>query len=706
MLKPVSLPCVNFCFHPIPGLMKRLLLICFLFTFAACKNSSQYKKEEGSKKFDQALELAGHKIDSGFVGQADTLVNQVFQNLHAAPYDSLRWLAFSYNIYLQQGRYSDVIGLTDSVIRRLSSKVSDPELRRIYADALFAKGDALYMLGVYPAGLRAYYLAQQTGLKYQDECVMADFAFRLANINFKQERYSEAATHYYKSLQRIFDCQLAGFSAAAYHQVLLNNIGICLTRAGLTDSALFVFDLARQQVAIYAKQYSVRSNYWKIAAQIINANKAEALIIKKDFNQAEELLTEALRIPEYRKLEPLDALLSKLKLADVYLKQNRYQEAASLLKEMKGSPLLITQARASFQWYILWGQVQEVSGRYKEAAEAMQLALKYREQFLEERKRYLMLNLDENIRLMNQADRNDVLIAKIQRNNLVIIITLMAMLLILLGGAFLYLNFRKSSQYVSLLTVLNERIKRQNERQERTLEELRLSNLEKDRIMQMVAHDLRSPVASIYWLANVMLEDDNLNEEQRNNMELILLASNNSLSLTKDMLEAVSLLQTNELSRSECSVRKLLQQQMQLQQSSLEAKGLQVSVSMPDSEVTALVDADKFSQVISNLLTNAIKFSLENGVIDITLSESQTHLQLVIRDHGIGLLEGQEEKIFEAFSEARRNGTRGEKSYGLGLSIARRIIVLHGGNIFARNHPEGGAVFTVNLPKKPLMDTR
>lgn len=686
--------------------MNRLYLLFISFLFIACRPGSGQRHFEPSAQLTAALEQAGHLLDSGADVAADSLVNSVFLQLKPNTADSLHWLAFTYNIYLHHRRYRDALKVTDSLTHRLQKNLDDPDLRRMYTDALFAKGDALYALGVYPAGLRAFYLAQQVGLRYEDKCVMADFSYRLANISFRQERYLEAAASYHKALQRIDDCQRAGFPTAAYHQVLLNNIGLCLTRTGLPDSALQFFAMAHRMADKYAAQYPMRANYWRMARRVIQGNEAEALTLKKDYPEAAGLLREALSDTLYLALEPQDALLSGVKMAEVFVRTGRFREAALLLDTLQQSPLFALQPRAAFKTEVLKGRILEHEGDYPGATLALQRAMNYRDKFLEERRKYTLLNLDENIRLMNEADRNQVLQAKVQRNNLIIIIILLVMLLLILAGLFVYMNLRRSNKYVHLLRLLNERVKSQNEQLAHTLEELQQSNREKDRIMQMVAHDLRSPVASIYWLANVMLEDENLNEEQRNNLDLILLASNNSLSLTKDMLEAISLLHTNELSRSTCDVRRMVERQAQLQQNRLAEKHLSLKLSLPDEPVEAEVDAEKFSQVISNLLTNAIKFSHENNEVALTLQATAYQLTITVRDHGIGLPEGKEQQIFEAFSDSRRDGTHGEKSYGLGLSISRRIVELHGGVIRAQNLPDGGALFTIQLPLSPPIDVR
>jgi two-component system sensor histidine kinase HydH len=104
------------------------------------------------------------------------------------------------------------------------------------------------------------------------------------------------------------------------------------------------------------------------------------------------------------------------------------------------------------------------------------------------------------------------------------------------------------------------------------------------------------------------------------------------------------------------------------------------------------LDALRMDQVLKNLLQNAIQAAPEGSPIEASVTELGGSLVFVVRDHGEGLPIGSEQQIFEPFHTTRVKGT------GLGLAIARRIVELHGGQIRAENHSDGGAVFTLTIP--------
>lgn len=125
----------------------------------------------------------------------------------------------------------------------------------------------------------------------------------------------------------------------------------------------------------------------------------------------------------------------------------------------------------------------------------------------------------------------------------------------------------------------------------------------------------------------------------------------------------------------------------------------------------AAVDALRIGQVIRNLLSNAIKFSPESGVVSVRIGFStlprgrragdpQEHpaTTLSVVDHGIGIPEGELEHIFDKFVQSSKTKT-GAGGTGLGLSICREIVLAHRGRIVACNNAEGGAAFTVTLPR-------
>jgi signal transduction histidine kinase len=109
-------------------------------------------------------------------------------------------------------------------------------------------------------------------------------------------------------------------------------------------------------------------------------------------------------------------------------------------------------------------------------------------------------------------------------------------------------------------------------------------------------------------------------------------------------------------------------------------------------------------RVVSNLISNAIKFSPVGETIHLKCISEASHVQISVADHGIGIPDEIKDKVFNMFTEAKRSGTIGEKSFGLGLSICKQIIEKHHGKIWFESKPGNGTTFYIKLPKPKKMD--
>jgi two-component system sensor histidine kinase VicK len=125
-----------------------------------------------------------------------------------------------------------------------------------------------------------------------------------------------------------------------------------------------------------------------------------------------------------------------------------------------------------------------------------------------------------------------------------------------------------------------------------------------------------------------------------------------------------------------------------------------ITLDLPDEPLVADADPNRLSQVLMNLLNNAIIYAPDTEQVEVHLRSAGTHAELRVRDHGPGVPEGERERIFARFTQleqgsAQRNHRDG---LGLGLYIAREIVVAHGGTISVDGSAEPGATFVVRLP--------
>jgi signal transduction histidine kinase len=121
-----------------------------------------------------------------------------------------------------------------------------------------------------------------------------------------------------------------------------------------------------------------------------------------------------------------------------------------------------------------------------------------------------------------------------------------------------------------------------------------------------------------------------------------------------------------------------------------------------DREHRCVCDAEKLYQVFLNLLDNAIKYSEPGARVDVSLEEGESHLVARVRDTGLGIPEEEMPQLFERFYRVNKDRSRATGGSGLGLSITREIVELHGGEVSVESEVGVGSTFEVRIPKTPL----
>ncbi len=228
-----------------------------------------------------------------------------------------------------------------------------------------------------------------------------------------------------------------------------------------------------------------------------------------------------------------------------------------------------------------------------------------------------------------------------------------------------------------------------------------LNNL-KNKFLGIAAHDLRNPLSSILGLTEMLLDESMgpLNDEQKDFIAMMYSASEQMLALLNDLLD-ISAIESGKLDirQIEGSLYNLVKERISLTQIIADKKDIKINMvlqEVPEFEF----DAARVSQVIDNLISNAVKFSQPESAIHVLLETAGNVARVSVRDEGPGISPEDQKNMFGEFQKLSAKPTAGEKSTGLGLSIAKKIILAHGGKIDVENAPEKGAIFWFTLPMK------
>ncbi|MBC2232742.1 HAMP domain-containing protein [Listeria seeligeri] len=228
--------------------------------------------------------------------------------------------------------------------------------------------------------------------------------------------------------------------------------------------------------------------------------------------------------------------------------------------------------------------------------------------------------------------------------------------------------------------------------------ELEKSEAARQEFVANVSHELQSPLTSMQGFAT-LLASDTLTEKERAEYLAVLSEETTRLSsLTKQLLTLASLDQEAEL-RKKDQVQLEVQWRQLLQTTEWSWRAKEITINLELDEVNCTGDAELLYQVWSNLLTNAIKFTPTSGTINIRLYQDASHVFVEVEDSGIGISEADIDKVFQRFYKANHSRTREQGSSGLGLSICKKIIHLHHGEIFVESKQGKGTKFTIKLPK-------
>jgi signal transduction histidine kinase len=195
-------------------------------------------------------------------------------------------------------------------------------------------------------------------------------------------------------------------------------------------------------------------------------------------------------------------------------------------------------------------------------------------------------------------------------------------------------------------------------------------------------------------------EDNNLNDEQLMFISTIKKQSMFMVNMVNDLLD-FSAIESGEinLNKGRTNIVDIISETVVLTDSLASRKAIKLNFDRFQRVENLYIDGDKIEQVITNLLTNAIKFSKKNTLVIISLSESPRDIVVEVKDHGLGIKEGELSRLFKPFNKTSTRGTSGEKSTGLGLYICKRIIEAHQGRIWAESVYGEGSSFFFSLPK-------
>ncbi len=234
----------------------------------------------------------------------------------------------------------------------------------------------------------------------------------------------------------------------------------------------------------------------------------------------------------------------------------------------------------------------------------------------------------------------------------------------------------------------------------RAMIQLRQAEDAKARFVANVSHELRTPLTSIRGaLALVLDAGDNSDEDSKALLSAAHRSANRLLALVNDLLD-LEKVGRGELSieKRDCDLAAALQRAADTVRPIAGDAGVQLRIA--ETKIRLHADPERLSQVVINVIANAIRFSPRGGAVSVAVETHGAHVHIVIDDQGPGVPAAFRQTIFEPFKQVQGSAAHKKGGTGLGLAISQSIVKEHGGSIEVGDAPGGGARFTIVLPIK------
>jgi len=227
----------------------------------------------------------------------------------------------------------------------------------------------------------------------------------------------------------------------------------------------------------------------------------------------------------------------------------------------------------------------------------------------------------------------------------------------------------------------------------------------KSDFLASVTHELKSPLTSLIMYIDLFLTGatGNLNEKAKKFLRIMERNSNRLARFIDDLLDMARIERGKmEIRKESLGIFPIVSETVELMKPQADEKNIEITMNIPDNLPSVLIDGDRTRQVITNLLSNSIKFTPEKGKISIKIRDDKKYLEVSLSDTGIGIPPEQISKIFDKFEQVKevRERVKGPRGTGLGLAIVKSLVEAQGGKIWVESEVDKGSTFYFTLPKQ------
>jgi PAS domain S-box-containing protein len=243
------------------------------------------------------------------------------------------------------------------------------------------------------------------------------------------------------------------------------------------------------------------------------------------------------------------------------------------------------------------------------------------------------------------------------------------------------------------------------DKEQKAREEAEAANRAKDEFLATVSHELRAPLNAMLGWAQILRSTRVDDKTLAHAIEIIERSARTQSRLIEDLLDTARIVSGKlRLDIQPVDLTSLIENAVDVLRPASAAKQIEIQLKLNAGREVITGDPDRLQQVVWNLLSNAIKFTDKGGSAEVRLERADPHVRITVSDSGRGISPEYLPFIFDRFHQADSSSTRRSTGLGLGLSLVRHLVELHGGTVYAKSPGEGkGASFIIDLPLRAVL---
>lgn len=270
-------------------------------------------------------------------------------------------------------------------------------------------------------------------------------------------------------------------------------------------------------------------------------------------------------------------------------------------------------------------------------------------------------------------------------------------------------NAQRFEEIENFNITLQGKIDEATRRLRKTNDRLRVLDQTKDDFISMASHQLRTPLTSVKGYVSMVLDGDGgkINETQRKLLTQSFLSSQRMVYLISDLLN-VSRLKTGKfiIEPIESNLANVIEEEVAQLVETVKSRGLELNYHKPENFPTLMYDETKIRQVIMNFIDNAIYYTPEGGHINVYLVDKPNSIEFTVVDDGIGVPKHEQHHLFSKFYRAKNAKSARPDGTGLGIFMAKKVIIAQGGAVIFNSTEGKGSTFGFTFPKAKLMPAK